>query len=236
MLHGIDLRLSQTVVADDLQDFDAVVLATGVVPRIPALPGIDHPSVISYAELLSGMRKADARVAILGAGGIGFDVAHYLLQDPPSTALDPARWYAEWGIDPHFKVRGGIEGFTPRPEPSRRELWLLQRSKSRHGQRLGKTTGWIHRTVLKRAGVRMLSGIEYLGIDDAGLHLQSEGQLHLLAVDSIVLCTGQESECSLLAPLQARGMPVHVIGGAALAAELDARRAIAQGCELAARL
>lgn len=235
--HAVELHLSCPITcAEALADFDIIVLATGVNPRIPNLPGVHHPSVMSYAELLRGERQAGARVAVLGAGGIGFDVAHYLTHPHPSSSLDPARWYAEWGIDPAFRARGGIEGVQAHPEPPQREVWLLQRSPGRFGQRLGKTTGWIHRANLKKAQVKMLGGVDYLGIDDAGLHLRVESRPQRLQVDSIVLCAGQESERRLLPALEALARPLHVIGGAERAGELDAQRAIAQGCELAARL
>jgi len=233
---GVTLRLSEPADAAALADFDEVVLATGVVPRIPPIAGVDHAKAIAYPDLLTGARVAGRRVAVIGAGGIGFDVAEFLVQSSPSTTLRPKEWLAEWGIDPTLAARGGIEGVAPQPEPPEREVWLLQRTPGALGKRLGKTTGWVHRAALRRARVHMLGGVEYLRIDDAGLHLRVEGKEQVLAVDSVILCAGQESRRELLAPLQAAGRPVHLIGGAELAAELDAKRAIAQGCELAARL
>ncbi len=233
---GVRLRLSETADVSKLAGFDHVVLATGVAPRVPPIEGIDHASVISYPDLVAGRREAGARVAIIGAGGIGFDVAEFLTQSRPSSTLRPAHWLAEWGIDPTLEARGGIEGVTPRPEPPEREVWLLQRTEGALGKRLGKTTGWVHRATLKRAGVHMLGGVEYLRIDDDGLHLRVAGVERLLAVDHIILCAGQESRRELKAPLEAAGQRVHLIGGADLATELDAKRAIAQGCELAAAL
>lgn len=235
-MHGVQLRLSTRADAAMLAGFDEVVLASGVVPRIPGIEGVDHPSVMSYAELLDGRRQAGPRVAIMGAGGIGFDVAEYLVQSQPSSTLQRDRWLAEWGVDTTLAARGGIQGVTPHPEPPQREVWLLQRTEGALGKRLGKTTGWVHRATLKKAQVRMLGGVEYHHIDDEGLHISIDGQPQTLKVDSIVLCTGQESQRELLQPLSDAGISVHVIGGADLAAELDAKRAIAQGCELAARL
>ena len=234
--HGVQLRLSTRADAAMLAGFDEIVLASGVVPRIPAISGVDHPCVMSYAELLDGRRQAGARVAVLGAGGIGFDVAEYLVQSQPSPTLERERWLAEWGVDTTLAARGGIEGISHQPEPPQREVWLLQRTEGALGKRLGKTTGWVHRATLKKAKVRMLGGASYHHIDDEGLHISIDGQPQTLKVDSIVLCTGQESQRELLEPLRAAGLSVHVIGGADLAAELDAKRAIAQGCELAARL
>lgn len=235
-MHGVQLRLSTRADAAMLAGFDEVVLASGVVPRIPGIEGVDHPSVMSYAELLDGRRQAGPRVAIMGAGGIGFDVAEYLVQSQPSSTLQRDRWLAEWGVDTTLAARGGIQGVTPHPEPPQREVWLLQRTEGALGKRLGKTTGWVHRATLKKAQVRMLGGVEYHHIDDEGLHISIDGQPQTLKVDSIVLCTGQESQRELLQPLRDAGISFHVIGGADLAAELDAKRAIAQGCELAARL
>lgn len=235
-MHGVQLRLSTRADAAMLAGFDEVVLASGVVPRIPGIEGVDHPSVMSYAELLDGRRQAGPRVAIMGAGGIGFDVAEYVVQSQPSSTLQRDRWLAEWGVDTTLAARGGIQGVTPHPEPPQREVWLLQRTEGALGKRLGKTTGWVHRATLKKAQVRMLGGVEYHHIDDEGLHISIDGQPQTLKVDSIVLCTGQESQRELLQPLRDAGISFHVIGGADLAAELDAKRAIAQGCELAARL
>ena len=233
---GVEVRLSTPANADLLTGFDEVVLATGVVPRTPTMEGIDHPKVIAYPDLLTGRRIAGPRVAVIGAGGIGFDVAEFLIQSRPSSTLDPARWRAEWGIDESLQARGGIEGIRAQPEKPEREVWLLQRTAGALGKRLGKTTGWIHRATLKRGQVKMLGGVEYERIDDAGLHIRVEGQAHLLPVDHVILCAGQHSRRDLQAPLQARGQACHLIGGAEHAVELDAKRAIAQGSELAARL
>lgn len=233
---GVTLRLNTQADAGILNNFDEVVLATGVVPRIPPIAGLAHPKTIMYPDLLSGRRTAGRRVAVIGAGGIGFDVSEFLIQSKPSSTLDPDRWLAEWGVDQSMHARGGIEGVTPDPSSPEREVWLLQRTEGALGRRLGKTTGWIHRATLKRAEVQMLGGVQYRRIDDAGLHISIAGEERLLDVDHVIICAGQESRRDLLTPLQAAGRSVHLIGGADLATELDAKRAIAQGSELAARL
>ncbi|MCJ0825306.1 NADPH-dependent 2,4-dienoyl-CoA reductase [Luteimonas sp. 50] len=229
---GVQLRLSTRADAGMLAGFDDVVLATGVTPRSVDFPGAGHAKVVGYLDVLEARVQCGPRVAIIGAGGIGFDVAEFLAQAGPSPSLDAGRWMAEWGVDPGFDSRGGLA--PARPEPAARQLWLLQRSPGRPGARLGKTTGWIHRATLKGKGVRMLGGVEYLGVDDAGLHIRSDGVEQLLAVDHVVVCAGQEPRRELLAGLQASGCKVHVIGGADRAVELDARRAIDQGSRLAA--
>jgi 2,4-dienoyl-CoA reductase (NADPH2) len=231
---GVQLRLSTTANAAALEGFATVVLATGVLPRVVDFPGCEHAKVVGYLDVLSGRVECGPRVAIIGAGGIGFDVAEFLAQAGPSPSLDPARWMAEWGVDPEFATRGGLA--PAQVEPPARQLWLLQRSPGRPGARLGKTTGWIHRATLKAKGVRMLGGVEYLGVDDTGLHIRIGDSEQLLAVDHIVVCAGQEPRRDLLAGLQASGKTVHVIGGADRAVELDARRAIDQGSRLAAAL
>ncbi|WP_027080614.1 NADPH-dependent 2,4-dienoyl-CoA reductase [Luteimonas mephitis] len=231
---GVELRLSTKATPELLAGFDQVVLATGVTPRKVDFPGHDHPKVVGYLDVLQRRVVPGARVAIIGAGGIGFDVAEFLAQDTPSPSLDPRRWMAEWGVDPRFDARGGLA--PARPEPSPRQLWLLQRSPGRPGARLGKTTGWIHRATLKAKGVRMLGGVEYLGVDDDGLRVRIDGTEQRLAVDHVVICAGQESRRDLLAPLQAASIAVQVIGGADVAAELDAKRAIAQAAQVAAAL
>ncbi|MBN8264577.1 MAG: NADPH-dependent 2,4-dienoyl-CoA reductase [Xanthomonadales bacterium] len=231
---GVELRLHAPVDAAMLDGFDEVVVATGVTPRAIDIPGHDHPKVVGYLDVLQGRVVPGAKVAIIGAGGIGFDVAEFLAEHGASATLDPARWMAEWGVDPSFEAAGGL--VAPRPEPSARQLWLLQRSPGRPGARLGKTTGWIHRATLKSKGVKMLGGVEYLGVDDEGLHVRIDGGEQLLAVDHVVVCAGQEPRRDLHAALLARGRNVHLIGGADVAAELDAKRAIAQGSRLAAAL
>ncbi len=254
---GVELRLSSRAEAEALRDYDHVVLATGVVPRTVEFPGSDHPKVVSYLDVLSGRVSPGARVAIMGAGGIGFDVAEYLVHHPvpeparfegdpfhaPDTSgsptLDLPRWLAEWGVDPTYTSPGGLT--KPQPEPPTREVWLLQRSPGKPGAKLGKTTGWIHRAALKAKSVKMLGGVEYLGVDDEGFRIRvkdSDGQSleQRLAVDHIVVCAGQEPQRELQAALQATGAQVHLIGGADVATELDAKRAIAQGSRLAVLL
>ena len=232
---GVELRLSTRVGADDLSDFDVVVLATGVVPRAVDFPGHDHPKVVGYIDVLEGRVVPGAQVAVIGAGGIGFDVGEFLVEHAgASPSLDPAAWMREWGVDPAFERPGGLS--PPAPTAPARAVWLLQRSPGRPGTRLGKTTGWIHRGTLKAKGVTMLGGVEYLGVDDAGLRIRVDGAEQLLRVDHVVVCAGQEPRRELFDALQAAGRVVHLIGGADVAAELDAKRAIDQASRLAARL
>ncbi|TAN08747.1 MAG: FAD-dependent oxidoreductase [Rhodanobacteraceae bacterium] len=234
--HGVDVRLGTRADAATLkaQAFDAVVVATGVTPRDPHIPGRDHPMVMNYHQAVLGTRPIGKRVAIIGAGGIGFDVAEFLTQAAPSPTTDIARWTREWGIDTTFTQRGGLG--QPEVEPAPREVWLLQRSAGRPGRRLNKTTGWVHRAALKAKGVHMLGGAIYRKIDAAGLHLTVEGKPQTLNVDNVIICAGQEPNRSLADELLALGVAVQVIGGADVAAELDAKRAIRQGTELAATL
>ncbi len=229
---GVDVRLDTRVDAPALSGFDEVVLATGIVPRNVEFPGADHPMVVSYLDVLLGRVNAADKVAIIGAGGIGFDVGEFLVHEGPSPALDPARWMAEWGVDPSFESRGSLA--PARPEAPARQVWLLQRSAGKPGAKLGKTTGWIHRATLKAKGVKMLGGVEYLGVDDRGLRIRVDGHEQLLAVGTVVVCAGQEPRRELVAALQAAGKTPHLIGGADVAAELDAKRAIDQGSRLAA--
>jgi 2,4-dienoyl-CoA reductase (NADPH2) len=231
---GVELRLSSPVVAEDLAGYDTVVLATGVTPRAVDFPGHDHAKVVGYLDILQGRVVAGPRVAIVGAGGIGFDVAEFLVQDPPSPTVRPAEWFEEWGIDPEFESPGGLA--RPKVAPAARQVWLLQRSAGRPGARLGKTTGWIHRATLKAKGVRLLGGIEYIQVDDAGFHVRVDGVDQLLPVDHVVVCAGQEPRRDLLTALQGADRTVEIIGGADVAVELDAKRAIAQASRLAAVL
>jgi 2,4-dienoyl-CoA reductase (NADPH2) len=231
---GVEVKLSTHADAALLAGFDEVVLATGITPRRVDFPGADHPRVISYTDVLSGRVTVGARAALIGAGGIGFDVAEFLVQEGPSPSLDPARWMAEWGVDATFEGRGSLA--RPHPEPPAREVWLLQRSAGKPGARLGKTSGWVHRATLKAKQVKMLGGVEYLGVDDAGLRIRVDDAEQLLPVDHVVVCAGQEPRRELQAALLAAGRTPHLIGGADVAAELDAKRAIAQGSRLAAAL
>jgi len=231
---GVSLRLDTPADVTTLADFDEVVVATGISPRKVNFPGADHPMVVSYLDVLLGRVKAADKVAIIGAGGIGFDVGEFLVHEGPSPALDPARWMAEWGVDASFESRGALA--TPQPEAPARKVWLLQRSPGKPGAKLGKTTGWIHRATLKAKGVKMLGGVEYLGVDDAGLRIRIDGQEQLLDVGTVVVCAGQEPRRTLADALQAAGRSVHIIGGADVAAELDAKRAIDQGSRVAAAL
>jgi 2,4-dienoyl-CoA reductase (NADPH2) len=225
---GVELRLGHRASADELAAarFDRVVLATGVTPRRPELRGLDHPSVAGYADVIEGRRVPGARVAIVGAGGIGFDVAELLTHG--GGEVDPLRAFrAEWGIDETYGARGGVAK-PVRPAPPR-QVFLLQRKAAKVGASLAKTTGWIRRTLLAERGVTMLSGVTYEAVDDAGLHVRVGGEARTLPVDTVVICAGQEPRRELAAALEAKGVAVTVIGGADVAAELDARRAIGQG-------
>lgn len=233
---GVTLRLGQRVTAEDLAGFDEVVLATGIVPRKPAIDGIDHPMVLSYLDVLRDKKPVGRRVAIIGAGGIGFDTAEYLSHSGTPTSLDVAGFLREWGVDTTVEAPGGLAADGPQAPASPRRVWLLQRKPARPGETLGKTTGWIHRTSLKNKGVEMLGGVHYERIDDRGLWVNLNGESRLLEVDNVVICAGQEPQRALVAPLEAQGRCVHLIGGADVAAELDAKRAIAQGARLAATL
>ncbi|WP_342754738.1 NADPH-dependent 2,4-dienoyl-CoA reductase [Pantoea sp. MBD-2R] len=230
-IHNVVLHLNQTVSAADLAEFDDVVLATGVLPRTPEITGIDHPSVLSYLDILRDKKPVGQRVAIIGAGGIGFDVAEYLSQHGESTSLNIAAFCQEWGIDQTLQQPGGL--VPPEPPKPVRQIWLLQRKPGKPGAGLGKTTGWIHRASLQMRQVQMWGGVQYLKIDDRGLHIWREGQPAVLKVDNVVICAGQEPNRQLAAALTANGKRVHIIGGADVAQELDARRAIAQGTRLA---
>ncbi|APE49781.1 NADPH-dependent 2,4-dienoyl-CoA reductase [Delftia sp. HK171] len=235
-LGGVALQLGHRVEAAQLIEggYDEIVLATGIRPRVPAIEGVNHPKVLGYLDVLQGNRPVGERVAIIGAGGIGFDVAEYLTHAGDSGAVAPRKFYAEWGIDTDYAQAGGLA--QPQAEPSPRRVHLLQRKSTKVGDQLGKTTGWIHRTSLKARSVAMGSGVAYERIDDAGLHITVDGQPQLLEVDNVVLCAGQEPQRELHAALSAAGCSVHLIGGADVAAELDAKRAILQGTTLAASL
>lgn len=232
-LHEVTLKLGQRVEAQDLIDFDEVILACGIVPRTPAIPGIDNAKVLSYLDVLRDKKPVGQRVAIIGAGGIGFDTAEYLSQHGESTSLDTEAFNREWGIDSQLEQRGGLAASGPIVPPLPKQIFLLQRKTSKVGDGLGKTTGWIHRTSLAKRGVTMLNSVNYQKIDDEGLHIERAEQASCLQVDTIVICAGQEPRRELQQPLLALGKTVHLIGGADVAAELDARRAIDQGTRLA---
>ena len=231
---GVDVKLSTRVQASDLEDFEAVVLATGVLPRQITLPGIDHPKVLSYVDVLQGKAEVGDRVAIIGAGGIGFDVAEYLLHDGESSALDRERFLAEWGVDPTYARPGALT--EPVDVTPIRDITLCQRSEGKLGAGLGKTTGWIHRASLKKHDVTFQAGCTYERIDDEGLHIRVDGEARVIPADTVVICAGQVPLRELEEPLAAKGITVHRIGGADVAAELDAKRAIEQGTRVASEL
>jgi len=242
-LSGVELRLGTRAGAGDLKQegFDEVIVATGVTPRDPGIPGQDHPSVLGYIDVLLHDKPVGKRVAVIGAGGIGFDVSEFLVHGEVPANPDPdepaaEEFFERWGVDMSIERRGGVEGLKPRFHAPAREIFLLQRKTSKHGKGLGKTTGWIHRTSLKHFGVNMLGGVSYERIDDEGLHIRIDDQPRLLEVDHIIICAGQISRTELVAPLEAAGLRVHIIGGAHIAAELDAKRAIDEGTRLAAEI
>ena len=235
-LQGVQLKLNTRVAVADLAQagYDEIVLATGIVPRRPPIEGLDHPKVLGYLDVLKDHRPVGRDVAVIGAGGIGFDVAEYLAHAGESASLHPDKFYGEWGIDTTYAAAGGLR--PAQPEASPRRIHLLQRKKSKVGDQLGKTTGWIHRTGLRARGVGMSSSVTYERIDDAGLHVTIDGTPQVLAVDNVILCAGQEPLRELYDGLQAAGCKVHLIGGADKAVELDAKRAILQGTSLAAAI
>ena len=233
-LRGVDLRLDTRVDADALSDFDEVIVATGIEPRTPQVPGIDHPKVVGYMDAILGRKPIGKRVAIMGAGGIGFDVAELVSHGGVSAALDIDVFAREWGIDFKNHPRGGVTGVEPHVETSGREVTLMQRKTDALGRNLGRTTGWTHRLTLQRRGVKMVAGVDYLKIDDQGLHTLVNGEPRLFDVDTIIVCAGQTSLRKLYDDLQAKGVKTAIVGGAYEAAELDAKRAIDQACRLAA--
>ncbi len=233
--YGVKLELGQQVTADSMNDsdFDEVILATGIKPRVPDISGVDHPKVLGYLDVLRDKVDVGKKVAVIGAGGIGFDVCEYLSHAGESSSQNIEVFMKEWGVDMSLKSRGGIEGVTPKPTPSPRQLYLLQRKASKVGGNLGKTTGWVHRLGLLNKGVKMMPACQYEKIDDDGLHLDINGTKQVLDVDHIILCAGQEPLRELINDLQ---KPYHLIGGADVAAELDAKRAIDQGTRLALKI
>jgi 2,4-dienoyl-CoA reductase (NADPH2) len=233
---GVTIRLGTRVTAESLNagGFDHCLLATGVMPRAPEIDGLDHPKVLSYLQVLRDHATVGERVAIIGAGGIGFDVATYLTHQGPSGALDPATFFAEWGVETSFGPHSGLK--PPSVAAPARRVHMLQRKRSKPGDGLGVSTGWIHRAALRARGVEMIAGVTYRRIDDDGLHITIEGVDRCLAVDAVVICAGQVSDRSLLAGLRFDADRLHLIGGADVATELDAKRAIDQAVRLAAKL
>ncbi|MEU8672448.1 NADPH-dependent 2,4-dienoyl-CoA reductase [Streptomyces anulatus] len=230
----VEVRLSTRADTGTLDGYDEIVLATGVEPRTPAIPGTDRPNVVSYLDVLRDGTPVGDRVAIVGAGGIGFDVAEFLTDGGDAASLDADTFFRQWGVDTSYAERGGLR--APERPKSPRTVHLVQRRTTKVGAGLGKTTGWIHRTELRHRGVEMIAGASYDLIDDEGLHLTVDGERRVLPVDTVVLCAGQEPRRELYEELRAGAVPVHLIGGADVAAELDAKRAIRQGTELAAAL
>ncbi|EPF6161937.1 FAD-dependent oxidoreductase [Citrobacter sedlakii] len=230
---GVTLQLNHVVSADDLQAFDEVILASGIEPRRPPIEGIDHPSVLTYLDVLRDKAPVGNRVAIVGCGGIGFDTAMYLSQPGEPTSQNIADFCVEWGIDTSLKQAGGLRPEGPHLPRSPRQIVMLQRKASKPGDGLGKTTGWIHRATLLARGVKMIPAVSYQRIDDDGLHLLIGGEPQILKVDNVIICAGQEPRRELAEPLYVAGKTVHLIGGCDVAMELDARRAIAQGTRLA---
>ena len=234
-LTGVDLQLNRRVTAEQLNNggFDEVIIATGISPRMPAIEGINHPKVIDYLDVIGSKKPVGQKVAIIGAGGIGFDTAEYITHAGESTSQNIPAFMKEWGIDMTLGSRSGTEGITAQPEPSPREVYLLQRKSTRVGKGLGKTTGWIHRAGLTMKGVRMIPGCDYSHIDDQGLHITVGDDPQILDVDTIIICAGQDPLRELVDGLN---LPHHLIGGADKAGELDAKRAINQGTRLAAAM
>ncbi|WP_165733613.1 NADPH-dependent 2,4-dienoyl-CoA reductase [Polaribacter sp. 20A6] len=237
-LHNVTVKLNTKVTVEDLKesDFEEIIVATGIKPRALKIEGINHPKVLSYIDVLKLKKPVGKRVAVIGAGGIGFDVSEYLTHEGASTSLNINAWLKEWGIDKNLEARAGIENVKPAFEPSPREVFMFKRSKGKFGGNLGKTTGWIHRSTLKKKKVQFIGEVSYTKIDDEGLHYVQNEEAKILKVDNIVICAGQVPFKELYQPLLDAGKKVHVIGGADFASELDAKRAINQGARLAADL
>ncbi|MDE9457382.1 FAD-dependent oxidoreductase [Xenorhabdus bovienii] len=235
-LNGVEVKLNHTATASQLASFDEIIIATGIIPRTPDIDGINHEKVLTYLDVLKHKRNVGPRVAIIGAGGIGFDTAEYLSQNGQSSSLSSHAFSQEWGIDQTLSHRGGLQPEGAQMERSPRKIYLLQRKDSKVGEGLGKTTGWVHRASLLMRGITMLNSVQYLKIDDQGLHISRNGEQQCLEVDNVIICAGQEPLKDLYQPLQTMGKNVHVIGGADVAVELDARRAIDQGTRLALKI
>jgi 2,4-dienoyl-CoA reductase (NADPH2) len=238
-LNNVNIKLNTRVDAQQLNesDFDDVIIATGIAPRLPEIEGIEHSKVLSYLDVLKYKKPVGKKVAVIGAGGIGFDVSEYLVHQGTATSQNIEAFMKEWGVDMTLNARGGIEGVEADVTPAAREVYLLQRKASKVGGKLGKTTGWIHRSGLKNKGVNMIPGCEYLKIDDEGLHIKvkdnAQDSVQVLNVDNVIVCAGQDPLRELTEGLT---KPYHLIGGADVAAELDAKRAIDQGLRLALSL
>ncbi|CDG87348.1 FAD-dependent oxidoreductase [Xenorhabdus bovienii] len=235
-LNGVEVKLNHTATASQLASFDEIIIATGIIPRTPDIDGINHEKVLTYLDVLKHKRNVGPRVAIIGAGGIGFDTAEYLSHNGQSSSLSSHAFSQEWGIDQTLSHRGGLQPEGAQMERSPRKIYLLQRKDSKVGEGLGKTTGWVHRASLLMRGITMLNSVQYLKIDDQGLHISRNGEQQCLEVDNVIICAGQEPLKDLYQPLQTMGKNVHVIGGADVAVELDARRAIDQGARLAFKI
>ena len=237
-LQGVDVRLNTLATARSLieEGYDEIVIATGVYPRRPTIKGIEHSKVLSYVQVLADNEEVGPRAAVVGAGGIGFDVAEFISHPGVSTSLDREAFLKLWGIDKEYRFPGGLADAAPRAHPSTRQVYLLQRKDTKIGKDLGKTTGWIHRSTLKRRGISMLNAVSYEQIDDRGLHIVRKGKRQILEVDNVIICAGQEPHRDLYQALDSCVVPVHLIGGADRAVELDAKRAIDQGCRLAAAI
>ena len=237
-LHNVKLILNKRVAKSDLEhsDFEEIIIATGISPRTPNIEGIDHSKVVSYLDVLKHKKQVGKRVAVIGAGGIGFDVSEFLLHHGASSALDIDTWLTEWGIDKNIEARGGIAGIQPSFPSAKREIFMFKRSKGKFGGNLGKTTGWIHRANLKKQNVQFINEVQYTKIDDQGLHYSRGNQSKILEVDNVIICAGQTPLKELYTALESSGKNIHIIGGADIADELDAKRAIDQGCRLAASL
>jgi 2,4-dienoyl-CoA reductase (NADPH2) len=235
-LTGVNLKLNTKASKETLAEFDEVIISSGITPRKIKLEGIDSEKVLNYEDVLKHQKTVGEKAAIIGAGGIGFDVAEYLTHEGVSPSLDVQKFLIEWGIDEKNEVRGGIEGVEAKPHPSPREVYLLQRKEGKIGGGLGKTTGWIHRSSLKMKKVKMLKGVSYKKIDDKGLHITLKEKQELLEVDNIIVCAGQISVNGLYEDLKDSKATIHLIGGAKLSKEIDAQRAIREGSELAATI
>jgi 2,4-dienoyl-CoA reductase (NADPH2) len=235
--HSVNVHLGHKVTGEELSDgkYDEVIVATGVSPRDVEFSGKDHPKVVYYDDVLNGHVKVGKTVAIIGAGGIGFDVAEYLSHEGPSVSMDIDKYMNEWGVDMHYKKPGSLAESAD-PSPSPRTIYLLKRSSGKHGKNLGKTTGWIHRSSLAMKGVKMLANVSYDKVDDQGLHIEYQGENQILGVDHVVICAGQESLRTVYDHLLHEGQKVHLIGGADEARELDAKKAIDQASRLAASI